>query len=577
MCVPICVAAKHQWWWLTTTDPLVIILSTTREMRSGHSQLSRSRMVSRMCSSGSSLLLQPSNTRAVTTIVETVLLSVTECCRRASIISMKTSVVFLRMYSGSKSSNMRAMSATNKSGFLHVWRSDSARMEWPSLSPSWRVSARKKSTMLRWSAGFSSAVMPASSSTMCGLASQPACCSSGRSSAPRPPLLPGVRSRTRMLPGCRSAWQKLSVSSICRYRLRPVSARKPPVRLQGSGRDTYELMRLPSSNVSTSTSGATSGYSGRGKRTSDQRRKLWLKRVRWRASTDRSSCSLSGPPNCRIDSSSRRSATPGSRPAVAAARCISTKSRCIVELTPGWRTFTATSVPRAHPVSAAPCGDSHARCTCAMDPLATGAASNASKSGAPPACTASASPTTASDSAPSWLGAPDCSRSKREHRSRGKRSGRLLDHCAHLINAGPACSIVHSSRSIHAARPASAPRPSQKTAGAVSMTGVNSSARYSPRNHTAISSASAASTGGSGSQKCRPGQRRAGEPALRCARCAVGMCQARVWKRDGNRYAIAASGSTPANKCWPDRVSVMLHTTAAMYCSSASSFRARLW
>mmetsp|Transcript_18612 Transcript_18612/g.47159 ORF Transcript_18612/g.47159 Transcript_18612/m.47159 type:complete len:216 (-) Transcript_18612:697-1344(-) len=210
-------------------------------------------------------------------------------------------------------------------------------------------------------------------------------------------------------------------------------------------------MRSPSSNDSTSTSWLTSGNSGVGNVTLDHMRKFFLKRTRWSASTARFSCSLSGPPNWRIDSSRRRSRSAGSEEAARAARCMSSKSRCMAVVTPGWRTLTATTVPGATPRTYdAPAGDSRARWICAMLPLATGLSSNSSNSSSSGRW--NAADTAARDAAALCAGADDCRRSSAAHRSGGNRSGRVDAHCPHLMNAGPARSSVHAISSIQRAR-----------------------------------------------------------------------------------------------------------------------------
>mmetsp|Transcript_38086 Transcript_38086/g.84841 ORF Transcript_38086/g.84841 Transcript_38086/m.84841 type:complete len:252 (-) Transcript_38086:1314-2069(-) len=238
---------------LTATPPLIMILSTTRPMRSDQSVLSMSLIVSRMWRSGFSLLDQPSSTSVVTTTVDTVLFSVTLCWRSVSIMSLSTMEVWVRMVWGSSRSNMSRRSSMKASGSLHVCCSDSLRMECAICSPSCLVSALKKSTMFFWSSGLSSAIMPASSSTSFGWKSNTLV---SMRQIPRHELV--STSLTRMLPGCRSAWQKLSFRSICRYRLRPMSASRWR-RVICCCVLMYDVMREPSSNDSTSTSEETRG------------------------------------------------------------------------------------------------------------------------------------------------------------------------------------------------------------------------------------------------------------------------------------------------------------------------------
>mmetsp|Transcript_45749 Transcript_45749/g.115663 ORF Transcript_45749/g.115663 Transcript_45749/m.115663 type:complete len:328 (+) Transcript_45749:896-1879(+) len=227
---------------------------------------------------------------------------------------------------------------------------------------------------------------------------------------------------------------------------------------------------------------------GRGNERLGQPRKLWLKRARLAASRVRSSCSFSGAPNWRMLSSTRSAARRGTALHAAASRSISSKSRAIRPSTPGWRTLIATTEPRGRPVRAAPPADSVARCTCAMEPLATGASSklsNSSASGAPKAPS-----TAATEKAALCAGACVCSVSSVAHMSGGNMSGRVAAHWPHLMNAGPARCSVPPSSPIHRSRP----QPSHMHGAASSARGVNSARRYSARPAVASSPASRAAS-----------------------------------------------------------------------------------
>ena len=280
----------------------------------------------------------------------------------------------------------------------------------------------------------------------------------------------------------------------------------------------------------------TSGSSGRGKLTLRHLRKLRLNRARCAAcfffirsqesergaaallsrdpekkpenkntfrkekltSIARSSCSLSGAPNCRTDSCRFTPQEPppsaaGSAAQQAANLRISSKSREISAAAPGCRTLTATTSPRLAPAALAPASDSVARCTCATDPEATGSRSNVSKtveSGPPKAAS-----TAATDAAAACRGASDCSLRSALVTCGGNRSPRVAAHWPHLMKAGPAAASVDASSEL---QPSSSEESflvpeSRRTSGSAASAGAKSSARNSARPQVAASSASAAS------------------------------------------------------------------------------------
>lgn len=126
-----------------------------------------------------------------------------------------------------------------------------------------------------------------------------------------------------------------------RYMFKPISDTR--IVVWSIGRWINLSIGSPSSNVSTSTDGLTSGYNGIGKSTLECHLKFRINRCKFRASNVRSSCSCMGPLNCRILSSSLNSLIPGSWLAKQQARIISSKSFSIKPETPGCRILTATS------------------------------------------------------------------------------------------------------------------------------------------------------------------------------------------------------------------------------------------
>mmetsp|Transcript_15699 Transcript_15699/g.44046 ORF Transcript_15699/g.44046 Transcript_15699/m.44046 type:complete len:348 (+) Transcript_15699:1503-2546(+) len=178
----------------------------------------------------------------------------------------------------------------------------------------------------------------------------------------------------------------------------------------------------PGSNVSMST--ASEAKITAGKATSFHLPKFHANRFRCSASMSSLVCATIVPENCETDAFrplrpktlARMSATPRMR----------MKSVTICLTTLGCLTLTATSRPRYL-----------ARCTCAMEPDASGCRSNDSKhssSGFPPSASSTA--------ALVWLkrcrGAWEWSRESAAHRLVGNTSGLHDAHCPHLMNAVPA-------------------------------------------------------------------------------------------------------------------------------------------
>mmetsp|Transcript_5421 Transcript_5421/g.15861 ORF Transcript_5421/g.15861 Transcript_5421/m.15861 type:complete len:230 (-) Transcript_5421:1576-2265(-) len=115
-------------------------------------------------------------------------------------------------------------------------------------------------------------------------------------------FLPG--NRTRIFPGCKSACKKLSSMSIFNKVCTPNAANvlfcsehSNPIFSATSGDTKYELIVVPDSNVSTSTSSADNDVMGVGKDTAGINRKDFRNRFKFSASTPKSTCDNMCTPN----------------------------------------------------------------------------------------------------------------------------------------------------------------------------------------------------------------------------------------------------------------------------------------
>mmetsp|Transcript_10292 Transcript_10292/g.22077 ORF Transcript_10292/g.22077 Transcript_10292/m.22077 type:complete len:226 (+) Transcript_10292:860-1537(+) len=190
--------------------------------------------------SGSSLFDQPSSTRVVTTTAQMWPGRLTWYSRTSS-STLASASALLRKQDESQlrpsvsmrliSSNVCCMAVLKASGSGHACSAPEKRsVQSPHARPSSWLKDLNSPTMLSLSSSLSSVAMPTSSSTSCGC-SQRCCRLSIRArmelpilalflTASRPwytsPTSPaGGLSRTRMLPGCRSEWIRLSTSIIC--------------------------------------------------------------------------------------------------------------------------------------------------------------------------------------------------------------------------------------------------------------------------------------------------------------------------------------------------------------------------
>mmetsp|Transcript_28193 Transcript_28193/g.71888 ORF Transcript_28193/g.71888 Transcript_28193/m.71888 type:complete len:258 (-) Transcript_28193:586-1359(-) len=198
---------------------------------------------------GSSLLDQPSSTSVVTTTAQMWPGSDTLYWRTSSRMWPSVSAPFLNAVSDQSapsssrlsSLNVASMADLNASGSGHCCPGPENRsVHSPHARPSMAANDWNSPIMLRWSSPLSSVAMPTSSSTICGC-SHRRCSTSMRArvdagmaglaslssssteySAPTSPPEGGA-SRTRMLPGCRSEWMRLSMSIICSMVPAPMS------------------------------------------------------------------------------------------------------------------------------------------------------------------------------------------------------------------------------------------------------------------------------------------------------------------------------------------------------------------
>mmetsp|Transcript_11854 Transcript_11854/g.39003 ORF Transcript_11854/g.39003 Transcript_11854/m.39003 type:complete len:470 (+) Transcript_11854:1066-2475(+) len=379
--------------------------------------------------------------------------------------------------------------------------------------------------------------------------------------------------RTMMFPGWRSACTKLSWIIIFSKARQPIAAtflrcsssttptlplllvpRSPPPpppplaslspRSDDDGSRKLS-MHPPSSNVSTSTAGRTSGKTGFGNSTSATARKLLLNCSRCDASSERSTCSKSGASNWRTLSSSRSHASVGMAVVTAASAWRMAKSRVMVASTAGCRTLTASSsnpsarfsqprIRRGRFGTRTPfwtSGCSTARCTCAMEPDATGSRSNSRKS-ASSGCP-KASSTTARVCAKLCDGASVCSFASSLHMSFGKRSERVAAHWPHLMKAGPAKASVRRKERSHAERPTS----SVSAACAVSASGRKSHRRQPARCTNAPTSSTV---------RANDTVRVAGGRFARCAKALGGGRRTAGVPAPGERQCAARSRDTPS-------------------------------
>mmetsp|Transcript_14920 Transcript_14920/g.45610 ORF Transcript_14920/g.45610 Transcript_14920/m.45610 type:complete len:244 (-) Transcript_14920:583-1314(-) len=168
-----------------------------------------------------------------------------------------------------------------------------------------------------------------------------------------------------MLPGCKSACTRLSTKIILRTASSPARAKS-----LRSGDCVKLSTGLPLMRSSTSACRETHGHTGRGKRTVCTSAKLRASSSKLDASWRRSSCVRMAMENSSAMPTGSSKAAPGASARMRAARRRMARSSSISALTPGWRTFTATSrseLPSTPRIVA--------RYTCAMQPLPMGASS----------------------------------------------------------------------------------------------------------------------------------------------------------------------------------------------------------
>mmetsp|Transcript_13619 Transcript_13619/g.38702 ORF Transcript_13619/g.38702 Transcript_13619/m.38702 type:complete len:216 (-) Transcript_13619:646-1293(-) len=215
-------------------------------------------MIFTMSSSGLRRMAQPSSTKVVAMTMHISGLMYTWCCRTISSSSfMHSAGAGSRSYSCWNRRNPWNSSTTSRRKAALVSRlsppSPSSSVACATRAPSRSTTPLNSWHRPRWSFWFSSAAMPTSSSTTCArglLTVTPWRASCRRCSGP------GSRSCTMMLPGCRSAWIRLSHKSIFSSAWRPISASSSR---NGCVLSTYSCTLLPGSKLSTRTSGVTQG------------------------------------------------------------------------------------------------------------------------------------------------------------------------------------------------------------------------------------------------------------------------------------------------------------------------------
>mmetsp|Transcript_14742 Transcript_14742/g.45685 ORF Transcript_14742/g.45685 Transcript_14742/m.45685 type:complete len:330 (+) Transcript_14742:257-1246(+) len=283
----------------------------------------------------------------------------------------------------------------------------------PAPSPSWRMSAANTRTKCRCSGGPNSTQMPASRKHTAGVSA----------------------STTKMLPGWRSPWSRLSWKIILQTASTPIFARALRTRSSTpSGLFRKSRIDGPSTKSSTRTSSEVSAFRGAGKRTFRTRRKFSPRRSRCFASRRMSICAPSVAANSSAAPASENQRVCGARRSAARAHARnSSRSEATRRRAAGCTTLTATASP-ARPPSATS-RRRVARWTWATQPVPTGRGSTSSvrcQSG--PSARASAR----SVSAHACAGASSCRCANRSQNSFGKRSSRLDAHCASLMAVGPA-------------------------------------------------------------------------------------------------------------------------------------------
>mmetsp|Transcript_6571 Transcript_6571/g.21202 ORF Transcript_6571/g.21202 Transcript_6571/m.21202 type:complete len:281 (-) Transcript_6571:7-849(-) len=242
------------------------------------------------------------------------------------------------------------------------------------------------------------------------------------------------------------------------------------------------LTRRPASKLSIKT--PSEHFTGRGNRMSRQRlpANARPKRASSPASTSSLDCAASVSENCATVSGSRSQRSAGRRSTRLAAPTMSVVSRRMSSATRGCRTFTASGRPPFR-----------AKCTCAMDPDATGRRSK------PPSKYASIfAPQHASTSRRVYpkpcRGASACSRPNCTHSASGKRSARVADHWAHLMKAAPPLPSAMRSQMYQTCRRKCGLKAASQ---AVDVTGEKTTERYEKRRKRAVFVGTESSAGAS--------------------------------------------------------------------------------
>ena len=280
-----------------------------------------------------------------------------------------------------------------------------------------------------------------------------------------------------MLPGCMSAWKKPSRNTWVKKMVTPSRASFLKSTPASRRRCTWP-MGTPFMRSITMTVGVHRSHTISGTITSPRSCMLRRSCVAFAASRTRSSSSCKWVSNSATTSRGfKRRPSALKRSTQRARVCSSSRSRSMAACMPGRSTLTATSRPAwASPMRPGRSARRRAKCTWAMEALATGSASkrsNSASSGRP-----SARSTSAADCAAGNGGTRSCSRASSSARSGGTRSRRVDSTCPNFTKMGPRRSRAWRSRTPRGAfrsRPTVTTLTSRRTQGCRKLCNATSS------------------------------------------------------------------------------------------------------